>query len=125
MKAVAKLNNSPIAPRKMRLIADAIRGKDVFEAMNILKYSSKAASGDVEKLVLSAINNWSQANEGLKPEDSELYVKEVMVDQGRTLKRFRPAPFGRAYRVRKRSNHFTVIVDSKIVVEETVNNDQE
>ncbi len=111
MEAVAKLRNNPTPARKMRLLVDNIRGKGVDEALNILKFSKKAEAPKLEKLVLSAISNWENKNEGADVEG--LYVKKAFVDQGRTLKRFRPAPFGRAYRIRKRSNHITIIVDTK------------
>jgi large subunit ribosomal protein L22 len=109
---MAKLNNCPTSPRKMRLVADLIRGKDVEAALNILKFSPKEASGRVYKLMLSAIANWQEKNEGLRMEDSNLYVKSIMVDSARQLKRIRPAPQGRAHRIRKRSNHVTVILGS-------------
>jgi large subunit ribosomal protein L22 len=96
----------------MRLVADTIRGKDVVSALNILKFSPKEASGRLEKLLRSAIANWEAKNEGSRPEDSGLYVSEVRVDGGRMLKRIQPAPQGRAHRIRKRSNHVTLIVDS-------------
>lgn len=113
MEAVAKLRNYPTSPRKMRLVVDLIRGLEAEKALNILKFSNKHASRPLEKLLLSAVSNWEQKNEGERAEDSELYVKRIFVDEGRTLKRFQPAPQGRAYRIRKRSNHVTVIVDSK------------
>ncbi len=113
MEAVAKLNNNPTSDRKMRLIADLIRGKKVEDALVILKFSKQEASNKLEKLLKSAINNWQQKNDA-RPEDNELIVKEIFVDQGRSLKRFLPAPQGRAYRIRKRSNHVTVKVDSKV-----------
>ena len=113
MEAVAKLNNNPTSDRKMRLIADLIRGKKVEDALTILKFSKQEASNKLEKLLKSAINNWQQKNDA-RPEDNELIVKEIFVDQGRSLKRFLPAPQGRAYRIRKRSNHVTVKVDSKV-----------
>jgi large subunit ribosomal protein L22 len=112
-KYIAKLNNCPSSPRKMRLVADIIRGKEVDKALAILKYTKKEAAEKLEKLLLSAISNWQAKNEGVRIEDSSLYVKEVFVDGGRMLKRLRPAPQGRAYRVRKRSNHVTIVVDSK------------
>jgi len=111
-KYFAILKNCPTSPRKMRLVTDMIRGMEVNGALDILKYSSKEASRRLEKLLLSAISNWQNKNEGVRIEDSKLYVKEVFVDQGRTLKRFRPAPRGRAHRIRKRSNHVTLILDS-------------
>ncbi len=112
---MAKLNNCPTSPRKMRIVADLIRGKDVDKALGILRFTKKEASIRLEKLLLSAIANWQAKNEGQRLEDSELYIKEIFVDSGRVLKRLRPAPQGRAYRIRKRSNHVTIIVDSKNV----------
>jgi large subunit ribosomal protein L22 len=118
----AVLKNCPTSPRKMRLVADLIRGMEVNHALDVLKYSSKEASRRVEKLLLSAIANWQAKNEGERLEESDLYVKEIMVDSGRILKRLRPAPQGRAHRIRKRSNHVTIYVDRKEnVVEETLN----
>jgi len=108
--AFAKLNNSPISPRKMRLVADMIRGKKIEEALILLKFNSKFASGKIEKLLLSAISNWENKNEGKRKEEANLFVKEIFVNQGRTLKRLRPAPQGRAHRIRKRSNHVTLIL---------------
>lgn len=109
----AKLNDCPTSPRKMRLIADMVRGVEVNKALSMLRYCPKEASVRVEKLLLSAIANWQQKNEGARIEESNLYVKEISVDSGRQLKRLRPAPQGRGYRVRKRSNHVTVVVDSR------------
>ncbi|URW81006.1 50S ribosomal protein L22 [Xiashengella succiniciproducens] len=97
----------------MRLVVDQIRGKDVNLALDILKFSTKEASRNVEKLLLSAIANWKEKNEGQRIEDASLYVKEASVDSGRILKRLRPAPQGRAHRIRKRSNHVTILVDSR------------
>jgi len=111
--SVAKLQNCPTSPRKMRLVVDLIRGEKVEKALYILKYTNKEAAIRVEKLLLSAIKNWEAKNEGQRVEDSDLYVKEVSVGGGRQLKRLRPAPQGRGYRIRKRSNHVTLIVDSK------------
>lgn len=111
-KYFAVLRNSPISPRKMRLVTDMIKGVEVNKALDMLKYCPKSASSSVEKLLLSAIANWQNKNEGERIEDSNLYVKEVYVDQARTLKRLRPAPQGRAYRIRKRSNHVTVVLGS-------------
>lgn len=108
----AKLNNCPTSPRKMRLVADMIRGVDVFKAMYMLQYSPKEAAGRMEKLLRSAIANWEAKNEGMKAEDSHLIVSEVRVDSARMLKRLRPAPQGRGHRIRKRSNHVTLVVDS-------------
>ena len=114
MEAIAKLNDCPTSPRKMRLVVDLIRGQKVENALHILKYNTKEASQRVEKLLLSAIANWQAKNEGVRMEESELYVKSVMVDGGRQLKRLRPAPQGRGHRISKRSNHVTLVVDSKI-----------
>ncbi len=113
MEAVAHLRNNPTSTRKMRLVADLIRGKKVYEALTILKFSKQEASVKLEKLLKSAINNWEQKNDGQKPEDNELIVKEIQVNAGTMLKRFLPAPQGRAYRLRKRSNHVTIKVDIK------------
>jgi large subunit ribosomal protein L22 len=118
----AMLRNCPTSPRKMRLVADMIRGNDVNRALDVLKFSSKEASRRLEKLVLSAVSNWQNKNENARLEDSNLIVKEIFVNQGRTLKRIQPAPQGRAYKIRKRSNHVTVILGSKNEqVEEKVN----
>ena len=117
MEAVAKLKNCKGSPRKMRLVTDLIRGQQVEKALGILKYNSRRASDNLEKLLVSAIKNWEQANPGSRPEDSELFVKTIFVDGGRVLKRWLPAPQGRAYRLRKRSNHVTLIVDSKVLME--------
>lgn len=114
----AVLRNCPTSPRKMRLVADMIRGMEVNHALDVLKFSSKEASRAVEKLLLSAIANWQSKNEGVRIEESDLYVSEVFVDSARILKRLRPAPQGRAHRIRKRSNHVTIRLDSKNVVEE-------
>ena len=111
--SVAKLQNCPTSPRKMRLVVDLIRGENVEKALYILKYTNKEAAIRVEKLLLSAIKNWEAKNEDKRVEDSGLYVKEISVGGGRQLKRLRPAPQGRGYRIRKRSNHVTLIVDSK------------
>ncbi len=110
-KAFAVLRNCPTSPRKMRLVADLVRGEEVNKALDTLKFSSKEASRKVEKLLLSAISNWQVKNEGVRIEDSHLIVKEIFVDQARTLKRLRPAPQGRAHRIRKRSNHVTLVLD--------------
>jgi large subunit ribosomal protein L22 len=111
--SVAALNDCPTSPRKMRLVVDLIRGERVEKALSILKYTNKEVAIRVEKLLLSAIKNWEAKNEGQRPEDNELFVKSIMVDGGRQLKRLRPAPQGRGHRIRKRSNHVTLIVDSK------------
>lgn len=123
----AKLNNCPTSPRKMRLMADLIRGKEVYNALNILKFSKKESSGRLEKLVASAINNY-EAKTGQRAGDTSLFVKEIFVDSGIQLKRFRPAPQGRAYRIRKRSNHVTVVLDElnkKADAEETENSEEQ
>jgi large subunit ribosomal protein L22 len=108
--AFAKLNNCPTSPRKMRLVADLVRGERVEKALNILKFSQKEASNRLEKLLLSAIANWQSKNEDASIEEAELIVKEIRVDGGTMLKRLRPAPQGRAHRIRKRSNHVTLVV---------------
>jgi large subunit ribosomal protein L22 len=118
----AVLKNCPTSPRKMRLVTDLISGMEVNKALDILKFSSQEASRRVEKLLLSAIANWQAKNEGVRVEESNLFVKLVHVDGGRSLKRLQTAPQGRAYRVRKRSNHVTLVLDSKInEVEKTSN----
>ena len=111
--AIAKLNNCPTSPRKMRLIADLIRGMDADKALAELKLNPKEASGRMEKLLLSALANWEAKNEGQRMDEANLYVSEVRVDGGRMLKRVQPAPQGRAHRIRKRSNHVTLVVDSR------------
>ena len=108
--AFAKLNNCPTSPRKMRLVADLVRGEKVEKALNILKFNQKEASGRLETLLLSAIANWQSKNEEANIEEAELVVKEIRVDGGSMLKRLRPAPQGRAHRIRKRSNHVTIVV---------------
>lgn len=113
-ECVARLRNVPTSPRKMRLVADMICGMEVNKALDVLKFSTKEASRRVEKLLLSAIANWKEKNENVRLEDANLYIKEIYVDSGRILKRLRPAPRGRAHRIRKRSNHFTIKVESKI-----------
>src|SRR4051812_33904125 len=112
MDARAQLKNVPTSPRKMRLVVDLVRGRGVNESLAILKYQSKVGAGYLHKLLLSAISNWQQANPDERVEDADLYVKTIFVDGGRMLKRLRPAPQGRGYRVRKRSNHITVEVAS-------------
>jgi large subunit ribosomal protein L22 len=119
MEAIAKLNDCPTSPRKMRLVVDLIRGEKVEKALYILKYTNKEAAIRVEKLLLSAIKNWESKNEGLRPEESELFVKAISVDSGRQLKRLRARAQGRGNRIRKRSNHVTLVVDSKIVEPQT------
>ncbi len=119
-KAMAVLNNCPTSPRKMRLVVDMIRGVDVNRALDILRFSTKEPSQKVEKLLLSAISNWQKKNEEIRVEKSNLYVKEVFVDSGRQLKRLRTAPQGRGYRIRKRSNHVTIILDSRANIQEQI-----
>lgn len=111
--AFAKLNNCPTSPRKMRLVADLVRGVNVEEALSILKFTNKEAAGRLEKLLLSAIANWQAKNEDARLEDSQVYIKEIKVDSARMLKRLRPAPQGRGYRIRKRSNHVTMVLGAK------------
>ncbi|MCC5928440.1 MAG: 50S ribosomal protein L22 [Cyclobacteriaceae bacterium] len=130
MEAVAKLNNVPTSPRKMRLIADLVRGQKVSKALNLLRFENREGAQRLEKLLLSAISNWQAKNEDVRLEEADLYIKSITVDGGRILKRLRPAPQGRAHRIRKRSNHVTLIVDSNYTaevetneVEEVVNND--
>ena len=112
--AIAKLNNCPTSPRKMRLVADLVRGMSVNQALAQLKLSPKEASTRVEKLLLSALANWETKNEGQNIDDVNLYISEIKVDSGRMLKRIQPAPQGRAHRIRKRSNHVTLVVDSRL-----------
>ena len=116
-KYFAVLKNCPTSPRKMRLVADLVRGVGVKRALDVLKFSPKDASRKMEKLLLSAISNWENKNEGVRMEDANLYIKEVFVDSARVLKRLRPAPQGRAHRIRKRSNHVTIILESKQISE--------
>jgi large subunit ribosomal protein L22 len=111
-KYYAVLRNCPTSPRKMRLVTDMIKGVEVNKALDMLKFSSKEASRKVEKLLLSAIANWQAKNEGARIEESNLVVKEAYVDVSRTLKRIQPAPQGRAHRIKKRSNHVTIVIDS-------------
>jgi large subunit ribosomal protein L22 len=117
-KYFAVLRNCPTSPRKMRLVCDMIRGKEVNKSLDMLKFSTKEASRRLEKLVLSAVANWQSKNEGARIEDSNIIIKEVFVDSARMLKRIQPAPQGRAYRVRKRSNHVTVILGSPKIKKE-------
>ena len=118
---LAKLNNCPTSPRKMRLVADLIRGKKIEEAFGILKHSPKEVSIRLHKLLRSAVANWENKNEGVRLEDSNLFVKTIMVDSARQIKRILPAPQGRAHRIRKRSNHVTLIIDSRIIQEQEIN----
>ena len=111
---IAKLMNNPTSPRKTRLVADLVRGVDVEKALGILQYNPRESAPKMRKLILSAVANWQAKNEGKRMEDSQLYVKQIMVDEGRTMKRMRTAPQGRGYRIRKRSNHITVILGSRV-----------
>ena len=111
--AVAKLNNCPTSPRKMRIVADLIRGKKADQALDILRFSQKEASRRLEKLLMSAISNWQAKNKDSNVEDANLYIHEIRVDSTSMLKRIRPAPQGRAHRIRKRSNHVTIVLNSK------------
>jgi large subunit ribosomal protein L22 len=119
-KAMAVLNNCPTSPRKMRLVVELIRGVEVNRALDILRFSTKEPSKRVEKLLLSAIANWQKKNEQVRIEKSNLFVKEVFVNGGRQLKRLRPAPQGRGYRIRKRSNHVTILLDSAVNSQEQI-----
>ena len=115
MKAVAKLKNCPMSPRKMRLVVDNIRGKKVEDALNILKFTNRESSIWLQKVLLSAISNWENKNGGsISPDDYGLFIKTAFVDGGTMLKRFQPAPQGRAHRIRKRTNHVTIEVDNKL-----------
>ena len=115
--AFAKLNNCPTSPRKMRIVADSVRGKKVEMALTILKFSQKEASNRLEKLLMSAITNWQSKNEDADVEEANLFIKEIRVDSAGMLKRLRPAPQGRAHRIRKRSNHVTLILGSQNSIE--------
>ncbi|MCR9065817.1 MAG: 50S ribosomal protein L22 [Cytophagales bacterium] len=119
MEAVAKLNNFPTSPRKARLVADLIRGKKVSQALGILSHQPQAAAPVLKKVLMSAVANWQNKNEDVNIEEADLIVKSVNVDGGRVLKRLRPAPQGRAYRIRKRSHHVTVVIDNVAPVVET------
>lgn len=117
MEAVAKLKNCPMSARKMRLLVDNIRGKGVNEALNICRFTNKEASEWIEKLLISAISNWEYKSEGYSAEEYDLYVKTALVDEAGMLKRIQPAPHGRAHRVRKRSNHVTLVVENRVELE--------
>ena len=121
--AVASLKNVPTSPRKMRVVADMIRGQRVNYALNVLRFESKQGAARLEKLLLSAISNWQAKNEDIKIEDADLYVKDISVDSGRILKRLRPAPQGRAHRIRKRSNHVTMVIDNHTEESQESNNE--
>jgi large subunit ribosomal protein L22 len=122
MEAIARLNNVPTSPRKMRLVADLVRGKRVGIALSILKFTPNHGAIRLEKLVLSAIANWQAKNPDEKLEEADLYIKTVMVDEGRSLKRLRPAPQGRGHRIRKRSNHVTLVIDQFVAQDVTADN---
>ena len=113
MEAVAILKNVPSSPRKMRLVAGLVRGQNVTKALALLKFEANGGAEKIEKLLLSALSNWQQKNEDARIEDSNLYIKEIKVDEGKMLKRLRPAPQGRGHRIRKRSNHVTLVIDSR------------
>ena len=114
MEATAKLRNVPTSPRKMRLVANLVRGQKVTRALGLLKFEANSGAERIEKLLLSALANWQQHNEDERIEDANLYIKEIFVDEGRQLKRLRPAPQGRGHRIRKRSNHVTLVIDTKV-----------
>lgn len=119
MEAVAKLKNCPMSARKMRLVVDNIRGKSIDDALNILRFTKKEAATWLDKLVLSAIANWENKNNmAVSADDYDLYIKEAFVDEGTMLKRFRPAPHGRAHRIRKRTNHVTLVVENRIELDD-------
>ena len=120
----ATLRNCPTSPRKMRLIADMVRGMKVEHALHVLKHSPQDAAGRMYKLLLSTLANWQAKNEGVRIEDTSLYIKEVAVDGARQLKRIRPAPQGRAHRIRKRSNHVTLLIDNRITDNNTKSAEQ-
>lgn len=119
---IARLTDVPTSPRKMRIVADLVRNTDVEQALAVLKHSPKEASNRLYKLLLSAIANWQNKNEGARMEESQLYVSEIFVDSARQLKRIRTAPQGRAHRIRKRSNHVTLCLDSRVEVQSEVTN---
>ncbi len=124
MEAVAKIKNCPMSPRKMRIVVDNIRGKRVDTALNILRFTKNEAAQWLEKLLLSAIANWEYKLDGMESaDDYNLYIKEIFVDGGTMLRRFRPAPQGRAQRIRKRRNHVTLVVENKIPLERDMSND--
>ena len=118
MEAVAKLRNCPMSARKMRMVADIVRGKKVDEALNLLKFTKREAAGWMEKLLLSAIANWEyKQNMAANADDHDLFIKTILVNEAGMLKRFRPAPHGRAHRIRKRTNHVTLVVENKVPLE--------
>ncbi|WP_211231598.1 50S ribosomal protein L22 [Eisenibacter elegans] len=119
---MAHLRNVPTSPRKMRLVADLVRGMRVENALNVLRFESKIGAKYIESLLVSAINNWKNQNENLDETEARLFVKEIFVNEGRMLKRLRPAPQGRGHRIRKRSNHITLVVDSLNAISDNNNN---
>ena len=127
MEAIAKLNNVPTSPRKMRVVADLVRGERVNNALSILKFEPRVGAAKLEKLLLSAIANWQNKNEDVQLEEADLFIKMIKVDSGKMLKRLRPAPQGRAHRIRKRSNHVTLVVDSlnEVVAEAAESNESD
>ena len=125
MEAVAKLKNVPMSARKMRLVVDLIRNKNVEEALDILRFTKKEAAVWLEKALLSAIANWEDKLGGMESaDDYDLYIKTIFSDDGSMLKRFRPAPHGRAHRIRKRTNHVTIIVENRVPLDETAEEDE-
>lgn len=122
---VARLNNVPTSPRKMRLVADLVRGMDADKALYVLEYTQKESAKRLYKLLLSAIANWKEKNEGARLEENQLFIEEIHVDSGRMLKRIQPAPQGRAHRIRKRSNHVTLTLGNRMNAEEVVVNETE
>lgn len=120
MEAIAKLKNVPSSPRKMRLVADLIRGQRVSRALGILRFQPQAGAAVLQKVLLSAVANWQQKNEDASIETADLYIKTIFVDGGSMLKRLRPAPQGRGHRIRKRSNHITIVVDSAAPVQPVI-----
>lgn len=127
MEAIARLNREPTSPRKMRLVVDLIRGERVNNALSILKFEPRVGAAKLEKFLLSAIANWQSKNEDVQLEEADLFIKEIKVDSGKMLKRLRPAPQGRAHRIRKRSNHVTLVVDSmnKVVAKAAESNESD
>jgi large subunit ribosomal protein L22 len=124
MEAVAKLKKCPMSARKMRLVVDNIRGKSIDDALNILRFTKKEAASWLDKLVLSAVANWEYKNNmAVNADDYDLFIKEAFVDEGTMLKRFRPAPHGRAHRIRKRTNHVTLVVENRIELEKDYSNE--
>jgi len=122
MEAIAKLKSCPMSARKMRLVGDVIRGKNVDDALNVLKFTKKEAAKWLEKTLLSAIANWEYKNDMVvSADDFDLYIKTLLVDEGTMLKRFRPAPHGRAHRIRKRTNHVTIVVENRIPMDRELN----